>query len=296
MGLDHNAAEGLTSCSTDSIHNDLLTTSRFDFLLGLEDRIVGLAPHSQGPISDKRRMAASKGAKSGESSKSGSKSAQSKGEDASKKEPNPIVINAEVNQTIAIGETLLMAGGPITDLSKAFRAGNVPGRQYTLDRMYVGPPSDFSTKPNVVYFTQQEELATEFTMYARGRLGETEVPVGMIYVVVPDDLLSGATSIFGSGWSEFVWWNRLGAQIPEHLKVYEHSDILIGPMLRKTNNTLKKFHNAGHDHTVLVPHRLSSGEAAIQHVFRGDAIMDQVDSRCRAWLLQWILPAEKKFR
>ncbi|KAK4696811.1 hypothetical protein P7C71_g1170, partial [Lecanoromycetidae sp. Uapishka_2] len=273
----------------------LTMQQRYEFLLTLEDK---LHKTSFVPLEERLRItqAAPSSKKSTPSSKqvaSASKQAASSSKQATlsskQSTPNAIVKNATADQTIAVGETLLMKAGAITRLEKAFRSEGIPGSFYMIQRLFSTPPTDFSKSPATYYFTKQQELANEFAMFARARLGEAEVHVGVLYLVVPNELLAEADMLHGEEWNQYVWHNRLEAETPEHLGQYDRSKILIGPMVRKSNPQISRLHQEGNDWTCLEAYRLRSSEAATQHVFKGEEFIQRVNQNCRAWLVEWPL-------
>ncbi|KAL8719253.1 MAG: hypothetical protein Q9225_003712 [Loekoesia sp. 1 TL-2023] len=187
-------------------------------------------------------------------------------------------------------ETELLKGGGKKRLMAAIRDPEEPLNtiRNRLEEIRSAPRGDFSPDDNLLYFSNQREVAYFYAEYARHRYmgaGEHLLDVGILHVILPEGLLADFVELFGDTWREFVMYCRLGLRqdIPDHLRYLTETPVIIGPVLKANNAMARRLVGPSLDYKNLNPLRLSSGATAMQHSIKGIKLMTTMNQQSRLW-------------
>ena len=192
-------------------------------------------------------------------------------------------------QQVAPTDLEIFKGGDTTRLQRAIQLSTDPAPINRIENILSGIPGDFSGSEQLLYFTKQYQVAYDYASYAAQCLkakGQDIIGVRILHLNVPKELLTNSVSIDGAIWQEFVWNHRLQRQTPDHLQYLDEAEVLTGPVLQCGPAMVAEHVRQGHDFTVLKPVRLSSGDTASQHAFKGSGIRRAINTNGRFWLEQ----------
>lgn len=254
--------------------------AKFLFLTSLDSNILGLRASAQGPVSLQARLERSK-----KSSGASSQAQKHKAE----QEPQP--------QAISDTELMLLKGGDYARLQKAIKLDTDLTAINRIQNVGSALPGDFAGLTTGLYLTTQRQLAYQYASYARKRLetanGENPIAVGILQVVVPRDLTAGAVDIHGETriWQEFVWNHRLQRQTPSHLRWIDDAPVVMGPVVRCSQDNLRKLVSDGRGYEALEPlaMNLAGGKSASQFCLNEAELMRKINEqgRFKIEVLRW---------
>ena len=254
--------------------------AKYIFLYSLEQNILKPKPSEQGPVSLQSRL---------EQSKKLSSAKSERPQQETEEQPKPQVAMLAANQVIAATEMLLLKGGDYSRLRNAIRLRTDKTDVNRIQNVLSIPPGDFTGSEPALYFSKQRQTAYQYAEYAKGRLQDQAskqhlIQVGILHVVIPKEILSGAVEISGELWKEFVWNHRLQRPTPEHLQWVDEASVVIGPILSCNQETLNRMVEKGKDYEALEPLKLNGGETASQHFTKEQSVRQHINQRGRFWL------------
>jgi hypothetical protein len=175
------------------------------------------------------------------------------------------------------GCTMLFKEGSIVRLEKVFVAQN----GVNFGQLLSNPPCDFDHmySPRGLYLTKQQQVAYEYSQWAKRVFEENVVPVGILCVAVPDHLLSSIAQVVGDSWRRYVW------ECPKDLIYLDDYQWLTGPVCRSaTGASGRTIHN----HTQVVPWKLENGESTSQYITHSSQMIRLLNENCvdKVWLTQ----------
>ena len=186
------------------------------------------------------------------------------------------------SQAISATEVVLLKGGDCARLQKTIRLSTDSTDTNRIQNVGSKLPGDFAGLEMALYFTQQRHLAYQYASYARTRLrttaGEDAIPVGILHVVIPKDLMNRSVDISGEMWREFVWNHRLQRPTPTHLRWIDEANMVTGPVVRCSPAEFTKLVRSGRDYKVLEALELEGREGeASQCSVKGDGLMRRIN-------------------
>jgi hypothetical protein len=158
-----------------------------------------------------------------------------------------------------------------------------PDGKLTIERLISTPPGDFDTPGRAgLYFTKQEQLAYEYAEWAKQVVDGNVVPVGILCVAIPNNLLHSIVEVVGDNWRRYVWHCRhqlLPPQDLEHLATFQW---ITGPFCRQSNNRVSRLSN----NSELTIWKLERGEAASQHFTSSAQMFSLLNANCvgKTWI------------
>ena len=252
--------------------------AKFDFLLALDNVILGSTPSDQGPMSLQARLERSKKS-SGTESKFWEKEAG--------RRPEPQVESSVTQQSILDTEFLLLKGGDCGRLNKVIRLRTDRKDVNRIENVLSMPPGDFAGSEAALYFTTQRQTAYHYAGYAKARLrtsGQDPIAVGVLHIVIPKELMAGAVDVQGDIWKEYVWSHRLQRTTPDHLRWLDEAPIVVGPVAKCSPENLVKMVRSNKDYKALEAVKMSGGETTSQYCIREQSLMRRINERGRFWV------------
>lgn len=258
--------------------------AKYHYLKHLSGTVLGSSKETdQGFVSLESRMEQS-------SSSPQPKSAPSKASRAAAQSALPDLAWGTNERQILAWETELLQGGGKKRLMAAIRDPEEPLNTINnrLEEIRSAPRGDFSPDENLLYFSNQREVAYFYAEYARDRYleaGEHLLDVGILHVILPKGLVADFVELYGDTWREFVMYCRLGLQkdIPAHLRYLTETPVIIGPVLKSNNAMVRRLVGPSLDYKKLNPLRLSSGATAMQHSIKGVQLTRTMNEQSRLW-------------
>ena len=179
------------------------------------------------------------------------------------------------------GATTLFKGGTIARLQSMRR----PENALEFRALQSTPPGDFSARELGLYFTKQEQVAFKYAQWLGQVVDGRVIPVGILQVAVPKDLLESMAEVFGEDWRKFVWANRRTVEVvevPLELEYLRDYQWLTGPLCTQSQPTI----NAMSNRSELITSNLSGGESAIQMFTSQWSMMKLMNERCvgQVWI------------
>ena len=189
------------------------------------------------------------------------------------------------SQPISATEVVLLKGGDCARLQKAIRLSTDSTDVNRIQNVASAPPGDFAGLEMALYFTQQRQFAYQYASYARTRLrtapGDDPIPVGILHVVIPKELMTGGVHIDGEIWREFVWNHKLQRPIPEDLRWVDEANVVSGPVVRCSPAEFGKLVRGGMGYRALELLEVAGGELASQCSFKGANLMRKINQEGR---------------
>lgn len=108
--------------------------------------------------------------------------------------------------------------------------------------------------------------------------------VGILNVTIPNELLANVMEVIGNDFKQFVWANRLGIAMPEHIEPFTKSEALMGPILSSSTSELQRMERRGEHYTALELLRPRTGESAAQYCIQTKDLIKEIDLSARIWV------------
>jgi len=148
-------------------------------------------------------------------------------------------------------------------------------------------PSDFRGRgDNLVYLTLDKEIAIRYRDWVKNRAECTRAV--LVRVTLSNELVQSLEPKilrFGHEWKELVWHCRRRDRIPRHLQHLTDERLVIGHICGKATKmvaTLGSYHDLRERHVF----RLSDGRMATQHVFQGEEVQDELNSKAEFAIME----------
>lgn len=105
------------------------------------------------------------------------------------------------------------------------------------------PPGDFRGETGGLYLWKHRQVAWEYAqMAAHFGDGRRQLPVGILSISIPVDLLTNAYTIVGDEWRSYVWTNRLvKLKDLEQFSHLEEYDWLQGPICAQATEVVQRL-------------------------------------------------------
>lgn len=156
------------------------------------------------------------------------------------------------------------------------------GNAVNFNNVLSSPPGNFSRLIGGLYLTKHEQVAWRYAQWAKKIVDGNVVPIGIMTVAIPDELLSSMAEVVGDDWRRFVWINRRGDELmPEELNYLQEYQWLVGSICAISNDRVVDME----DISELEAWRLN-GEA-VQQVWTGDNYMlNLLNQKCvgKVWV------------
>jgi hypothetical protein len=160
------------------------------------------------------------------------------------------------------GHKLFFKGGVMHRLQKVFTKDG----QLLFTNVCSLPPGDLSRITGGLYMTKNPQVAWRYAQWAKKLVDGNVVPVAIMTVAVPVELLASTKELYGEEWRRFVWVNRKGSEpLPKDLEYLEDFRWLIGPVCSKSNIQVQEMK----DISELELWKLCGGETA-QQIWTGN--------------------------
>lgn len=146
------------------------------------------------------------------------------------------------------------------------------------------PPGDFDDPRGMagLYLTKQEKVAYEDARWAQHVVDGNVVPVGILRVAIPNELLSSICEVVGDNWRDYVWACRHWLFTPGHLRYLANFQWLTGPVCYQSNEAVSEML----DKSELALWKLERGESASQHITLSPEMIDLLNEHCvgKTWI------------
>ncbi len=252
--------------------------AKYDFLLSLDDNILGSKPSDQGPVTFQAPLKRSK--------KSPGTELKVLDKKAGRK-PEPQLESSITTQPILDTEFLLLKGGVCGPLNKVIRLKTDSKDVNRIERVLSMPPGDFAGWDAALYFTTQRQTANHYAGYAKARLrtsGQDPIAVGILHIVIPKELMTGAVDVRGEIWKEYTWSHRLQRTTPDHLGWLDEAPIIVGPVAKCSPENFVKMVRSNKDYKALEPVKMSDGETTSQYCIREQSLRRRMNEHGRFWV------------
>ena len=171
---------------------------------------------------------------------------------------------------------ILYKGGALCRLQKI----QMENGQLNFAKILSPSPGDFDGFVGGLYFNKQSQVAHRYAKWAEKVVDGKVVPVGIMRVAVPNDLLTSIAEIYGTDWQEFVYANRT-AQVPfdhnHHLHYLDGFSWLVGPICSQSNEVVQELASQGDIKAM----KLERGEMASQIWTGKKSMCLLLDQRCQ---------------
>ena len=163
------------------------------------------------------------------------------------------------------------------------RIGSLFGEDGTLsdiDTLLSSPPSDFSSRSPLFYFTPDVKVAEYYAAYAKRRTNCESVV--MVVLSIPNAAIESLTEPEiqrlhwpSSTWKQMIWHCCNRKKLPPHLRVFKDTILIIGSISRKPNHVyggLAAWEDITEDFLLKIGadgQRASGGRIATQFVISG---------------------------
>jgi hypothetical protein len=145
--------------------------------------------------------------------------------------PEASAASAEYPPDELPGHRIFLKGGAMHRLQRVFTDDG----QLLFSNICSNPPGDFSRITGGLYMTKNPQVAWRYAQWAKKLVDGNVVPVGIMTVAVPAELLASMKELYGE-WRRFVWVNRKGSEpLPKDLEYLEDFQWLVGPVCSKSN-------------------------------------------------------------
>ena len=125
------------------------------------------------------------------------------------------------------------------------RVGEGPGGR--IERLRSMPPGDFSGEIGGLYFTKHRQVAWEYAQRVAHFVdGRATIPVAVLSIEIPNDLLSATYQLVGPEWRTFVYLNRRGEleKIAAEFSHVHDFDWLEGPVCGQETAVVERMESA----------------------------------------------------
>jgi len=194
----------------------------------------------------------------------------------------PSTATAEVDWPLAEinGHSTFYKGGPLATLKRIYLNDNP--LNLGIGQILCSPPTDFTGETMALYLTKQEQVAHQYAKWAKRIVDGKVVPVGLLAIAIPDNLLTSITQVVGEEWRRLVWNSRrqlFGDVGLNHLREYQW---LTGPLCRQCPDKVRRLNNPAE----LEVWKLDTGEAASQHYTASASMYTMLQNACvgKVWI------------
>ena len=248
---------------------------KYDFLLSLDDNVLGSKPSDQDLATLQVPLKRSKNTVLKVSDKK------------AERKTKPQLESSVTTQPILDTEFLLLKGGDCGRLNKVIRLKTDSKDNNRIERVLSMPPGDFAGREAALYFTTQRQTANHYAEYAKFRLrtsGQDPITVGILHIVIPKELITGAVDVQREIWKEYTWSHRLQRTTPDHLGWLDEAPIIVGPVTKCSPENLVKMVRSNKDYKALEPVKMSDGETTSQCCIREQSLRRRINERGRFWV------------
>lgn len=144
------------------------------------------------------------------------------------------------------------------------------------------PPTGFSSTIAGLYLTKEAEVAWEYAQMAARLVDGLVVPVGILEVTIPNQLLSSAYELVGEDWRSYVWGCRNKKGSPDDLSRVREFQWVVGPLCKSGQEKIKRMKDASE----LTLWRLRDGQVAHQIFTSNENMLKSLSEHCvgKVWL------------
>lgn len=202
-------------------------------------------------------------------------------------QPPIVAIESELPSSVQPLHKIFFKGGSMQSL-KGFimKDGALNFRHPSI---LSSPPGDFSETTLGLYLTTQHKAAWEYAHWKAKVVDGKVVPVEIMTLAVPQELLASKVEVYGDVWRDFVWSNRKpGIMLDDRFDYISGSTWCVGPLCAHSQDIFDSLK----DKSEIEVWKLERGECASQWFTSSRAMLQLLSEACRnkIWLKQLINP------
>ena len=191
----------------------------------------------------------------------------------------PQVKTKVIDKAVKFDKTILFKGGDLARLNSA-----IGERGHILENLASTPPTDLSRRAGCLYFAKHIVVARRYAGFASRRMGEGVVPVGILYIIIPNEKLADSVEVIASHWGDYVWTNRLQRYpVAGHLARYTRAPVLIAPCLNASTDQVARWESEGRTSAILEPWKVD-GQSATQYCIQDAVRIEEIGAVSRVWV------------
>lgn len=187
------------------------------------------------------------------------------------------------------GHQMFYRGGSLVRLNMIHSENN----RLNIRKIRSAPPGDFSEDIPALYLTKQAPVAWQYAQWVKKFVDGAVVPVGILAIAIPDNLLTSITQVASDyEWRKLVWNSRRLQREDVTLAHLMESQWLTGPLCRQITKKILRMNSPAE----LEIWKLENGETACQHFTYSIDMLTMLQKACvdKVWITEMAWEEAKK--